>query len=275
MRSVHSFSLTSVLASLVFLVLPNIAVAAPDLMLYPTRVVMNDRQRSAQVDIVNTSEMQASYRISLVRKRMTETGEFQDVDKPEEQEKFADDLVKYSPRQVTLLPGAGQTIRLMYKMPAELPEGEYRSHLLFAKIPAAKSTVPEVAKQSEGTITMTIPINVGVSIPIIVRRGKLTAQATIDPQSLQLATLQPNQQAVSFTVLRSGTRSVYGDITVYRGDDKVAGISGIAIYTPNSKRRVTLPVLEPNHLKAGDQLRITFTEPDEKKPVAEATVRLQ
>jgi P pilus assembly chaperone PapD len=254
--------------------LPVISLAASDLMVYPTRIVMTDRQRSAQVDIVNTSQVQATFQVTMVKKRMTETGEVKDVTEPQQDEKFADDLVRYSPRQVTLVPGASQTIRLMFKAPANLPEGEYRSHLLFTKAQSAISDLSEKMEVEGGGISMRIPINIGVSIPVIARHGTLTGETAIDPASIKLTRTDPKQQILTFAISRSGTRSVFGDVAVYRGEEKVAGLNGIAIYTPNTKRKVAVQVVEPFRLQAGDDIKVVFTERDDKKPAAEARVHL-
>lgn len=251
---------------------PAETLAAADLMVYPTRVVMTDRQRTAQVDIVNTSQVQATYKITLVRKRMTEIGQFEDVSTPEPAEKFADEVVRYSPRQVTLVPGAGQTVRIMFKAPPNLAEGEYRSHLLFSKPPAAVSELPGKEDLEPNTISMNISANIGVSIPVIARHGNLEAKAAIDPASVKISEIGQKKQLVGFTLARTGTRSIYGDVVVYRGKEKVAEGSGFAVYTPNSQRKVGVPVLESSPLKPGDTIRLVFTERDEKKPMAETTV---
>ena len=181
---------------------------AADLMVYPTRVVLTDRQRTAQVDIVNTSQVQGTYKISLVRKRMTETGEFKDVSAPEPGELFADEVIRYSPRQVTLVPGAGQTIRIMFKVPSKLAEGEYRSHLLFTRPPAAISALPAKEGLEPGAISMNISTNLGVSIPVIVRHGSLEAKAAIDTSSVKVITSGEKAKLVGFTMSRTGTRSI-------------------------------------------------------------------
>lgn len=253
---------------------PRICVAAADLMVYPTRVVMTDRLSTAQVDVVNTSQTQASYKISLVRKRMTETGEFQEVSAPEAEEKFADDVVKYSPRQVTLVPGAGQTIRMIFKVPTNMADGEYRSHLVFSKMPSGISDLSKKDAPEPGTVSMKITTNVGISIPVIARHGKLEAKAAIDPLSVKVTAVEPKQQLVGFTLVRTGTRSVYGDVVVYRGEEKVAVGSGFAVYTPNSQRKIGVNVLDPYLLKPGENIRVVFTEKDEKKPMAETTITL-
>lgn len=251
---------------------PGVTQAASDLMVYPTRVVMTDRVRTAQVDIVNTSQIQATYQISLVRKRMNEIGEFQEVTAPEPEERFADELVKYSPRQVTLVPGASQTVRMMFKAPANLADGEYRSHLLFTKPPAAVTELSGKEEREAGSVSMKIAANIGISIPVIARHGDLEAKAAIDPASVKLFVVGQKQQQVGFTLQRSGTRSIYGDVVVYRGKDKVAEGNGFAVYVPNQRRKVEVGVLETSPLKHGDAIRVVFTEKDEKRPMAETTV---
>ncbi|MBU5635370.1 hypothetical protein KOM00_01320 [Geomonas sp. Red69] len=250
---------------------PTVTVVAADLMVYPTRVVMTDKQRAAQVDIINAGESQATYKIIMVRRRMTDTGDFQEVTTPEKGERFADEVVKYSPRQVTLLPGGGQTVRILFKAPPDLEAGEYRSHLLFTRSAPAIAKLPE--KDDEpGVIKMNIVANVGVSIPVIARHGDLQAGASIVPWSVTLS--GEKQQVLSFTMLRSGTRSVYGDVAVYRGQEKVAEGKGFAIYTPNTVRKVSLVVSENSRLRSGDAVRLVFTERNEKKPLAETAVVL-
>lgn len=263
-----------VTATKIILGTPTVTVVAADLMVYPTRVLMTDRQRTAQVDIINAGETQATYKISMVRKRMTETGEFQEVTTPEKGERFADEVVKYSPRQVTLLPGGGQTVRILFRITPELETGEYRSHLLFTRAAPAIANLPEKEEEEPGVIKMNIVANVGISIPVIARHGDLQATATIDPASVALKQSDDKQQVLSFTMNRSGTRSVYGDVAAFRGTEKVAEGKGFAVYTPNTVRKVALVLPENSRLRSGDTVRLVFTERDEKKPLAETAVVL-
>jgi hypothetical protein len=108
-----------------------------DLLVAPTRVVLEGRQRTAEVTLVNTGSATATYRISFVNLRMNEQGGTTEIEassaRPGEQ--FAEPLVRYSPRQVTLEPQVAQTVRMQLRLPSDLPPGEYRSHLLFRAIP--------------------------------------------------------------------------------------------------------------------------------------------
>ena len=111
------------------------APAFAELMLYPTRIVIEGNQRSAQIQLINNGTESRTYRIGLVNRRMNETGSFIDINEPLPGELFADDMLRFSPRQVTLAPGTGQTVRVMVRKPSNLPAGEYRSHLLFSQQP--------------------------------------------------------------------------------------------------------------------------------------------
>lgn len=244
-----------------------------ELMVHPTRVVLTDKQRTAQVDIVNTGQLQATYKVTLVRKRMNAAGEFEEVATPEPEEKFADEVIRYSPRQVTLVPGAGQTIRFMFKLPPNLAPGEYRSHLLISKTAAAVSELPK-EKPQPGAISMSITTNIDVSIPVLARHGELQAAAAIDPGSVKVVENQQKRQFICLTINRSGQRSIYGDLTLFRGKEKVAEALGFAVYTPNTHREMQLPVLSPSRLNPGDTLTIVFTEKDEKNPMAVTSVVL-
>src|SRR5450432_1333782 len=109
-------------------------IARADLMLFPTRIVFDKNQRAAQVELINQGKAPETYRISVVNRRMTETGEIVAADAAEGGEQFADAMLRYSPRQVTIAPGSSQTVRMLLRKPDNLAPGEYRSHLQFDRI---------------------------------------------------------------------------------------------------------------------------------------------
>ena len=95
-----------------------------DLSLFPTRLVLEKNQRAAQVELMNSGTEPETYRIRLVNRRMGENGEFIAIEAPGPGEQFADSLLRYSPRQVTIAPGTSQTVRLLLRKPADLAAGE-------------------------------------------------------------------------------------------------------------------------------------------------------
>lgn len=267
-------------ACLLLALLPLPALA--ELMLNPTRVVFSKNQRAAQIELINHSAEPASYRINVVNRRMSETGEFIVVTEAAPDERFADAMLSYSPRQVTLQPGSAQVVRLMIRKPDGLADGEYRSHLHFEKLPEpgdmASSVEADPANQKIGVVLKTL---IGASIPVIVRHGATDAAVALT----QLA-LQPGPQGqpplLAFRIERSGNSSVYGDLNVVYtpkgGAGQVVGkAGGVAVYTPNALRRAMLPLkLGTGAPLAGGELRLTYRERPEAggKLLAEAALAL-
>ena len=265
------------------LILLSLRPAWADLMVAPTRIVLEKNQRSAQLDLINNGQETATYRIRLVNRRMSETGEFSAIESPGPGEQFADELLRYSPRQVVLAPGAGQTVRLSLRKPADLLAGEYRSHLQFDRLPDTKgsSSVDTLGRPAGQEIGTNLTALIGVSIPVIVRHGETTADVTLS--GLELLKPVAGQAATLALVLqRSGNRSVYGDLgaifTPQGGAAQEVGkAGGVAVYTPNPLRRVKLALQPPPGLVlARGTLRVTFRErPDAGgKLLAEAAIEL-
>lgn len=242
--------------------------AAADLMLFPTRVVFDKNQRAAQVELINTGQENATYRIHLVNRRMSETGDFSPVDNPLPGEQFADAMLRYSPRQVTLAPGRGQTVRIMLRKPANLTAGEYRSHLQFDRVPdasGASSIQEQAATPGPGEVGVQLKALVGVSIPVIVRQGE--TQATVALSGLEV--LKPAAAAppaMAAVLQRSGNRSVYGDLTATFTPQggapvEVGKAGGVAVYTPNPLRRIRMELKPPaGTVLARGTLRMIYRE---------------
>ena len=253
------------------LVLPLwISLASPalaDLMLFPTRVVFDKADRAAQVELVNQGRTAATYRIQLVNRRMNERGEFEAVATPEPGERFADELLRFSPRQVTIQPGGSQTVRVLVRKPAELAPGEYRSHLQFDRLqePADENGRSETVGAS-GSVGVTISTLVGASIPLILRHGDTEFKSELEGLQF-IAGGGKEQPALSFEIKRSGNRSVYGDLQVsYQPANgkpvDVALVRGVAVYVPNERRLFRLPLaMADGATIRGGSLNLTFRDP--------------
>jgi hypothetical protein len=212
---------------------------------------------------------------------MTETGAFREVQEPDSAEQFADTLVRFSPRRVELPPGLPQTVRLQLRLPADLPVGEYRSHLLFRAVPISAPEEP-VTSEPIKDLQLTLRAIYGVSIPIIVRHGDLAAELRLsDPRVERVPDAEPATQ-LAVTLNRSGDCSVYGDLSavlVRDGQpDLVVGVAkGLAVYTPNQRRTCVLPLRLPPMLDPRARLRVRFDSASggTATPIAEASVALR
>lgn len=248
-------------------------------MVTPHRLVFEARRRSAAVSLINSGDDSASFRVTLVRMRMSETGQFTVVDSPEAGEAFADTLVRYSPRQVELGPRESQVIRLQLRKPADLATGEYRSHLLVQSIPRTRAIADSGASDSSGGMQIRIVPIYGTAIPVIVRHGVTEAEVSFSDLKFEAdGTAEP--ATASLVIHRKGNRSAYGDLTLThipdRGESQIVGVMrGISVYSPNPTRTVRVPLTTSAGLTTGGRLLVSYAEPSpDGRPIAESSFTL-
>lgn len=251
-----------------------VAAASGDLLVAPTRLELKGF-RGTEVVLNNIGDEPATYRISLELRRMTPDGDLVEVPEPNAAEQMALDMVSYAPRRITLEPNQPQVVRVRVVPPANLPDGEYRVHMLFRAIPKPKPAA-EVVKPAEGFSIELTPIY-GVSIPVFVRAGQLSATASIS--DAKLATID-GKPAVRFELSRNGSRSLFGDVRVLKpgSADPVILAKGVAIYTEVGKRSVTLTVPDSFKGSLAGRTTIEYVERTEEGPgavLAQAVVDLR
>ncbi len=244
-----------------------------DLLVTPTRVVFEGSMQTTELALVNRSEKPHTYALSFVQCRMSDAGEIKEIDAtdpPDPQDRFADSLVRFSPRRVILEPRQVQVVRMMLRKPSTLAEGEYRSHLSFRLIPSTEEAV-KPDSVSRGIQIKLIPIY-GVTIPVIVRQGSLKA-------TTRLSDLRFDAKGLHFTIEREGSRSAYGDFVVqWKGKGKavsVGALNGVAVYTPNKKRSVFISLSPPKGIELrGGELSVRYinTENSSEQLIAEGKI---
>jgi len=244
-----------------------------NLSIMPVRVVMEGRTRSEEVMLRNSGKGPATYRILFKEMVMDENGEVQECDKKEGQV-TASDLIRYSPKQVDLAPGEMQTVRIQVRKPEGLPDGEYRSHLLFQSVPAVEPPAPLV-DDHEKKLTVKVSTVLGISIPVIIRHGDTHGKVSLT----ELRYWRPDQKVapdappvLSFHMVREGNRSLSGDVaaTVESGGKLKKGtllweVKGNVIYTNIPWRNVHMPMYQGvNGDLKGTRVKVTFTPSDFK-----------
>lgn len=242
------------LACVLLLLLSPLTYAVDALQILPTRIVLA-ADNSAELTLVNKGTEAGSYRIILRNIRADEYGKFQHAESAQGDELFADSLIRFSPRRVTVEAGAYQKVRVMVRKPKDLKSGEYRTHLVFQSLPQQDTN----ALGDQSDLSVSVDPIVEVSIPIIVRHGKLTATLGVHDPVVE-------DDAIEFTLSREGSRSTYGDVEVFIGNgnkkgDRVGYVRGLSVYYPNPKRIVQVPLRLPDaYNNASDSLLIRFTE---------------
>ncbi|MEO8431435.1 MAG: molecular chaperone [Acidobacteriota bacterium] len=249
-----------------------------DLLVAPTRIVFEGRTRAAELTLLNIGKQTATYRISFTHLRMGETGDLKEIDKAEPGDRFADDLVRYSPRQVTLDPNVAQTIRLQVRKPEGLADGEYRSHLLFRAVPPESSqpeTSVEAPEKKTGYSIRLTPIY-GVSIPVIVRSGAVSVKVTLSDLEVRPPENPGDPMSLDMKIRRDGNESVYGNLRVtfvpLSGKEQVVAVlNGVAVYTPNTQRLLRFPLQPPPGLAlAKGRLKVSYVRAEQNGDVLAA-----
>ncbi len=260
-----SRSFLALVAGSLFLAAPATA-GVGDLLVAPTRLVLNG-SRGAEIVLSNIGDDVATYRVSLELRRMKEDGTLEEVPVASEREKVAQDMILYAPRRVTIAPNQPQTIRIAARAPQGLADGEYRVHILFRAIPKPRPVQPK--SEVKGIGFELIPVY-GVTIPIVVRLGNLQAKVGIANVNL---TKVEDRPAVALDLIRSGDRSIYGDVRVTRPGikDPIAIQRGVAVYTEVGQRRIVIP-LDPAMVgPAAGPVTVEFLETSENGPVSMAS----
>ena len=245
-----------------------------DVNLYPKRVVIDQRQRVASVGLFNRAAAQGEYEISVTDMMMTPEGRLVPLAGVQDpaaraQVKVASSLLRWSPRRVTLKSFDSQTVRIMARIPPDLPPGEYRTHFAAIAIPPVTpggfSIEQAAGTQQAGPIGVTIVPRFGISIPVILRVGETTLTAGL--RDLAVTTLPGGAKVISLTVTRTGTRSAFGDIAVTVAGSKspVAEVRGVGVYPEIGQRSVQIPLdpaLDPRLIARGARLTVTYTDDD-------------
>jgi hypothetical protein len=244
--------------------------AAAQVSVAPTLVLFDGEPGTKAITVENTGTREEVYRISLLDLRMEPDGHMVVAAQPREGEHFAGDMVRFSPREVVLAPGASEVVRFRV---ASLRPGEYRTHVLVQQVPdtGALDTPPFLR---EDGVTVDLRAVFGVAIPLIIRSGELPASLSF--VEARLTQLPDGGPAVALKLKRGGVRSLRGAISLRLEGKEVGLFDGIAIYAPAVERDLLLPVAaDVSELREGG-LVAHFDEPDDVKGAlsAETPVRL-
>jgi hypothetical protein len=258
LRTTLFFCLSILFISLSFIE----ASAQGNLLVTPRRVVFDGPRKTQELNLANNGKDTARYLISTIEIKMKEDGTFQEISQPDSGQNFASDYIRFFPRSVTLAPGEAQVVKVQLKNTGQMMAGEYRSHLYFRAVPEEKPLGEAPIIKDSSAIAVHLTPVFGISLPVIIRMGKSTAEVNITDVALYT---KDKATRLNITFNRSGNMSVYGDLKVdfIAANGKVTEITnvrGIAVYTPTLKRQFSVALDK----KAGvdystGKLHITYT----------------
>lgn len=236
------------------------AQAQGDLLVAPTRVVLNNGG-NAELVLSNIGTSEATYRIGVELRRMTDDGDFVDVADADANaaEQAAAAMIRYAPRRIALLPGQPQSVRLSARPGADLPDGEYRVHMSFRAIPPALSPEEAQKQAAAGGLSIRLTPVYGITIPVFVRKGQLQAGASLANPHLVRA---GSDTFLEITVNRSGNRSIYGELIGKSARGEVLfNLRGVAVYPEVAARNLRIALTADQQARiAGGPVKIEYRE---------------
>lgn len=258
---------------LVFAVIPFAAMAT--VTITPTAVLIEERDRYADVNLINTSDKEESYEIGWRFYRMEEeTGAYQNIDSSISEFDLTRNLI-FSPRRVTLQPKTTQKIRLALRLKDAPPvPGDYRAHLEMKQTETAPPLPPEdsapATDPGKPKVQIGIGVSVGFSIPVVYRIGKSDVAAIMGDITTHVDA-KSGKIVADVPVARKGENfGLMGHLSVYHtprgGSEKLVGEVKNANIFPEITSRTFHVTLSTPTLESGS-LRVIYKDFDLTKDV--------
>ncbi|AOT09394.1 fimbrial biogenesis chaperone [Pseudoalteromonas luteoviolacea] len=231
-------------------------VVEASLMISPTRVVFDERQRTAKVFLINNSNEAKTYRLGWKEKLALPAGGYRDLHPEQVGPWKLSHLMRVTPRQVHLGAGERQVVKLALRRKQGMTNGEYRSHLLFQALPTEKQS------QSEA-IGVSLNMILSYSIPIIYRKETVPPEVKIT--AAKLSTDVNDKPTIVVDIFRTGAASALGKLRVdWKPDgtkqwNNVATANNYAIYPEVTQAQVELNILAGKVITGKGQFRVTYT----------------
>ncbi len=220
----------------------------------PRKILIDDRQRSADITVLNLGDKPNFVRITLMSYKQKEDGTYEEIAVPLNPAFDPERDIRISPKQFTLPAGGRQKVRLSIQKPADLPDGEYRFHVKAISFDEEDSSVRRTPSKSASIM---MKMNVAVVIPVIFRKGELTGGAKMQNISFVPASqAQQGRPALRFDLVRQGQAGVMGTVRAYQGDKEIGVMSNLNVFSEVSKRVVEMPLKE---VPAAGPIRLVYT----------------
>ncbi len=229
----------------------NPKAAEANLGITPTIITFEDGERYKDVTLINTSETTKTFQMSWRFFKMQETGaSYQPIEQPLNGFDVSKHVF-FTPRRVTIPAKGSQKIRMAFRRPADVPEGDFHAHLLFS--PAEEPKIDD-GKTQEQSSAAGVSVKVGYSIPIVIRNGKFQESGKIGQIQITRSSTS-GKLSINVPVSRSqGVHGVIGHLSVFHvtsnNQEKLVGEVSNANVFPEIKQRL-IPVALQEEISGG------------------------
>jgi P pilus assembly chaperone PapD len=245
------------LVLLLLVLLPGSGWSGAVLLIYPTEIVFDGRDRSAEVTLTNRGDAIGTFETSWMEMGMRPEGVLQ---KRESDEWSIQPYVRYSPRRVTLDPGESQIIKIALRPDSSAAEGEYYTHMRILTLNEEDLATFEDDQASPEQVGVAVKARSAIAIPVIWRNSASEPEVAIDT-----AEFDAESDQVAVTVRRAGRLSAraYLHVVDRRGDGTVGPIGGpiqVVIYPNLETRDVRIPINEKVDLSGAARVVLSTDE---------------
>lgn len=199
-------------------------------------LLFDDKTRNNDVSIINASDAEQTYKVSFIYLKQNSNGSYEANKDPALID--AAKYLKVTPKIFKLKPYESQTIRVQKMSMADSKDGEYNLHMLIQEQPEDKP-VNNVEKEESKDLAIKIKALFAVSIPVVVRKGQLTATNTIDSAEFFV---EEDTIKLKIKLSRTGNRSSRGDLVLKSNKDILARAEGVNIFLSSNIREFTLSI---------------------------------
>ena len=234
--------------------------ATANLLISPTRVSFDERQRSAKVTVINSSEEYRTYRVVWSEKLALPGGGYQTLSEPVTTS--LSPMARLSPKQIRLAPGERQTIKIAIRKPKDLAKGEYRSHLLFQALPNEDKAAKAGLK---------VNMILSFSIPVVYReQGELPKVTFQTAEIVEDSVNKKPKIAVKLTEQQGF--SSYGRLSAYVTNsagkqEKIAEIGNLSLYPEIEQATVLLDLFSGKQMPKQGNIELKYQGADEYEGV--------
>lgn len=237
--------------------------AKANITLTPTLVVIEGRQRFADLYVLNTTNERQTYELETKFLKMVEDkGNYTDSDKSLTDFDLTQNVV-FTPRRIIIGPKDVQKVRVALRLKGAPPApGDYRFHLSLLNKADRSAEAQETL--GKGQAAVSVGMNVAFSIPVVYRVGDINGGGG----KIGKVTTQINQKTKKIEVVVPITRtpgpySALGELLINYNGQKVGQIANANIFTEISGRTFKIP-LDIQSL-AGGNLEIIYRDFNKEK----------
>jgi P pilus assembly chaperone PapD len=226
--------------------------ASANILISPTRVAFEDRQRAERLIVVNNSDKVQSYRLSWQERAALPEGGYKNLEGTHDKSLSA--MVRMSPSQIRLAPGQKQIIKLSVRRTKALAAGEYRSHLLLSALPEEQG--------SAAAKGINIDIQVNYSLPIILRVERETPVVSLTGLDLKRA---EESDTLQISIAKQGQFSSFGRVEAFftangkAEKQRIGIIENYSIHSELENALLPMTLLDGYRLSGSGKLTLKYS----------------